>query len=102
MIESRRPHIMLLEFVAAEDDELLRMVFAQHHLDELLAERARPARHQHNLFLPVHPLTAPLRVSRIIAEIVGITPMTGLDMHAASSRLMSAVIGHAGIAKHLL
>ena len=55
MIEARRPHIMLLQFVAAEDDELLRMVVAQHHLDELLPERSRPARDQHDLFLPVHP-----------------------------------------------
>ena len=67
MIESRRAHIVLFQFVAAEDDELLRMVFTQHHFDKLLAERSRPPGHQHNLFLPVHPLT-PLRVSRIIAE----------------------------------
>ena len=59
MIEARRPHVVLLEFVAAEDDELLRMVVAQHQLHELLPERARPARDQHNLFLPVHRLTAP-------------------------------------------
>ncbi len=38
MIESRRPHVVLFEFVAAEDDELLGMVLAQHHLDKLLAE----------------------------------------------------------------
>ena len=55
MIEARRPHVMLLELVAAEDDELLRMVITQHHLGELLSERTCPARDQDHLFLPVHP-----------------------------------------------
>ena len=54
MIEARSPHIVLLEFVTAEDDELLRAVFAQHQLDELPAERTRPAGDQYNLFGPVH------------------------------------------------
>ena len=54
MIKPRSPHVMLLEFVTAEDDELLRAVFAQHELDELPAERTRPAGDQYNLFGPVH------------------------------------------------
>ena len=53
MIETRDSHIMLLEFIAAEDDELLRMIFAQHEFDEFLAERARAAGDQHNLFRPI-------------------------------------------------
>jgi len=54
MIKPRSPHVMLLEFVTAEDDELLRAVFAQHELDELPAKRTRPAGDQYNLFGPVH------------------------------------------------
>ncbi len=54
MIEAGGAHIVLFEFVPAEDDELLGMIFTQHQLDEPLAERSRPARDQHNLFLPIH------------------------------------------------
>jgi len=51
------PHLVLLEFVAAEDDELPRRVQAEHRVNELLAERpgarrplrdSRPERRVHD------------------------------------------------------
>src|SRR5208282_461006 len=54
MVESRGPHVMLLQFVTAEDDELLRAVFVQHQFDELPAKRACPSGDQYNLFGPIH------------------------------------------------
>ena len=54
MIEPRNLHIVLLQFVAAENDKLLGMVVPQHELHELLAERAGSARNQHHLFRPIH------------------------------------------------
>jgi hypothetical protein len=58
MVESGSSHIMLLQFVTAEDDELLWFVFPQHQLDELPAERTRPPRDQYNLFGPVHRMNS--------------------------------------------
>ena len=55
MIKSPHPHVMLLELVAAEDDQLLRMVVAEHRLHKLFPERSGAARDQHNLFRPIHP-----------------------------------------------
>src|SRR5262245_17056459 len=52
VIEARH-HLRLLELVAAEDDEALRMVLRQHDLHELVAEGARAARHEHGRLGPV-------------------------------------------------
>src|ERR1700758_4444971 len=54
MIESRGPHVVLLEFVAAENDQPLGVILPQHHFDKLPAKRSRPAGDQDNLFRPVH------------------------------------------------
>src|ERR1035441_1994402 len=45
MIEPRGPHFVLLEFIAAENDQPLGAILPQHNFDELLPERSRPARH---------------------------------------------------------
>src|ERR1051325_2084663 len=55
MIETGHPHIVLFEFVAAEDDELLRMVVAEHGLHKLFSERSGATGDQHDLFRPIHP-----------------------------------------------
>src|ERR1051325_10919408 len=55
MVESRDPHVMLLKFVAAEDDKLLWMVVAEHGLHKLLSKRPRATGDKHNLFRPIHP-----------------------------------------------
>ena len=54
MVEACHTHLMLLELVAAEDDQLGGMVLSQHHLDEFSAKRSGPAGDQDNLFGPVH------------------------------------------------
>ena len=41
MIESCRPHFMLLQLVAAEDHQSLRVIVAQHDLDELSSRMIR-------------------------------------------------------------
>jgi len=54
MIDSRGAHFMLLQFIAAEDDEFLRPILIQHDLHKLFAERSCASCDQHNLFRPVH------------------------------------------------
>ena len=49
MIKPRRPHLMLLQFIAAEDNQFLRPVLAQHDFHKLLAKGTRPPGHEHNL-----------------------------------------------------
>ena len=71
MIEAPHPHIVLLELVTAEDDELLGMVVTQHHLHELLPERPRPAGDQHNLIGPVHRCDSSSLETRIISAALG-------------------------------
>ena len=44
MVEAGGAHVMLLEFVAAENHQPLGVIFPQHDLDELLPERSRAAR----------------------------------------------------------
>ena len=66
MIKTRRSHIVLLEFIPAEHDQLARVIFPQHDLDELPAERTGAARHEHHLLCPVHRLHV-LNLSWIIA-----------------------------------
>src|ERR1700722_5824842 len=53
-VKSGNTHVVLFKFVTAEDDQLLRAVFAQHQFDELSSERPRPAGDQYDLFGPVH------------------------------------------------
>jgi len=47
---TRLTHLVLLQFVTAEDRQTLGVILMQHHFHELLSERARPAGDQHNLF----------------------------------------------------
>ena len=54
MIETARPHVMLFQFVATEDDQFFGVVLAQHDFHEFLTERARSTCDQHDLFRPVH------------------------------------------------
>src|SRR6266850_1362911 len=54
-IQTRGAHVVLLQFVPAEDDYLLWAILAQHNLHKFLAERARSARDQDHLFRPIHP-----------------------------------------------
>src|SRR5689334_23907655 len=56
MVEPGGAHIVLLEFVAAENDQFPRLEFAQHYVHKLAPERARTARNQNDLFRPVHLL----------------------------------------------
>jgi hypothetical protein len=46
MIKARGAHVVLLEFIAAEDDQALGPVVPQHDLDKFFPERPSPARHQ--------------------------------------------------------
>ena len=47
-------HLVLLQLVPREHDELLRPEIAEDELDELLAERARPAGDEDRLLRPGH------------------------------------------------
>src|SRR5208282_5028407 len=54
MIEAGRPHLMLLQLVAAENYQSVRLVIAQHDLHKLLPERPGSARHQYRFLRPIH------------------------------------------------
>ena len=54
VVEAGGTHVMLLQFVAAENYQPLGMIFPQHDFDELLPERTRPAGDQYFLFGPIH------------------------------------------------
>src|SRR5882672_3647992 len=54
MVEPLGTHVMLLQLVAAQNDELLGTIFPQHDLHKLMPKRPRPASHQHHLFRPIH------------------------------------------------
>ena len=54
MIESRSLHLILLQLIAAVDDDLLRLEILEHDLNEFLAERSRAACDQYNLIFPIH------------------------------------------------
>ena len=60
---------MLLQFVAAKNDELLGVILPQHDLHELLAERTGSASDQNNLFRPVHLHPKASRVSVLVSVI---------------------------------
>jgi hypothetical protein len=49
MIESRRSHFMLLQFIATEDDQFRWAIFVEHEFYELSAERASTSSHQNYL-----------------------------------------------------
>jgi hypothetical protein len=55
VVEATGAHLMLLELVAAEDDQLLRAVIPKHDLDELFAERSGPTCYENNLILEHAP-----------------------------------------------
>jgi hypothetical protein len=42
VVEPAHAHLVLLEFVAAEDDDLLRLVFLQHYFSEFLPKDPVP------------------------------------------------------------
>src|SRR5581483_11228588 len=54
IVEPGSLHVVLLQFITAENDELLRPVIAQHYLGEFLPERAGSTSDQHYLFSPIH------------------------------------------------
>ena len=62
IIEAPRPHVMLLEFVPAEDHQPLGVMLLQHDLDKLFPEGTSPARNQNHLFRPIHSISPILAV----------------------------------------
>ena len=49
MVQTCGAHLMLLQFIATENNQLLWTVFVQHDLYKLLAKRTRASRYQHDL-----------------------------------------------------
>ena len=49
MIQSGGAHVVLLQFVAAEDYQALGVILPQHHFDKFLAERTGAAGDQNDL-----------------------------------------------------
>src|SRR5580692_7534327 len=56
MIQSGSAHVVLLQFIAAENHKLFRLVIPEHDLDKLLPKGSRPACDQNYLLRPVHPI----------------------------------------------
>ena len=53
MVETGGAHLMLLEFIATEDDQPMGLVVAQHDLDKLFTKRARPTCDQYRFLRPI-------------------------------------------------
>ena len=58
MVKATDAHLVLLELIAAEDDQLGGLVLAQHDLDEFFTERPGTTGDQDNLFAPIHCYTS--------------------------------------------
>ena len=54
VLREQLPHFMLLEFIAAEDDQLLWTEFLENDLSELLSKRTGSTGHKHDLIFPTH------------------------------------------------
>src|SRR5215217_4170698 len=54
MVISMHFHFVLLQFIPAEDNDLLRLFFLQRDLREFFAERPCPAGDEYGLIFPVH------------------------------------------------
>ena len=59
IVISINTHLMLFQFIPAEDDNFCRMVFFQHDLNKFLAKRTGPAGHQYDLIIPIHTIPEP-------------------------------------------
>ncbi len=66
MIVTGDPHLMLLELIAAENNDLRRVIFLKHHLDEFLAKRTGTAGDKYNTLCPIH--VSSLSLSLVNAE----------------------------------
>ena len=54
VVETSLLHLVLLELVPAEHDELLGVIISEHHFCELLPEGARTTGHQYYFLSPFH------------------------------------------------
>jgi hypothetical protein len=54
VVEAGTAHVMLLQFIAAQNHQSSGMVLPQHDLDELPAKRTRSPGNQNFLFGPIH------------------------------------------------
>ena len=71
MIVAVHFHLVLLQLVAAEDDQLGRVVLAQHHLDKFLAKRPGATGNQNNFILPIHNFSLTLSAFYFLITISG-------------------------------
>src|SRR5580704_16196704 len=58
VVQTRGAHVMLLQLVAAENDQSLGLALAQHNLDKLSPKRSGPAGDQNYLFRPIHSIAS--------------------------------------------
>jgi hypothetical protein len=56
MIETGSTHVVLFQFVPAEDYKLSRAIVPQHDFNKSLTKRARSPGDQDNLLRPIHPM----------------------------------------------
>ncbi len=54
VVEPAHLHFMLFQLVAAEDDDLLRLLLLEQNFCKLLAEGPGPAGDEHCLIFPIH------------------------------------------------
>ena len=59
MVEAAGPHLMLLQFIAAQNHQFVRPVLAQHDLDKFFAKRPGAAGDQYRFLRPVDHLFVP-------------------------------------------
>jgi hypothetical protein len=83
MIEAGTTHVVLLQFVAAEDHQAPWPVFLQHNLDELFSKRTCASRYQNFLIRPIHRRRLVL-ICRFpgLSALLNITPSARFDRAA--------------------
>src|SRR5690348_4624541 len=64
MIVSMHPHFVLLQLIAAKNDDLFRLLFLECDLRELLAKGSGPARDENGLNLPIQEYSCCMSLRR--------------------------------------
>ena len=71
VLRKHLPHFMLLEFIAAEDDQLLWVEFFENNLGKLFSKRTSSTGHEHDLVIPTHDSLAGCWTWKSVSNFLG-------------------------------
>src|SRR5438309_4905400 len=66
MVETRRSHLMLFQFVATENHQPVRLIVTEHDFDKLFPERPGAASDQYRFLRPIHH-SCPFEISSALS-----------------------------------